>query len=354
MTTEDKIDNGDNGDDGDDGPTIVRAQRGDEAAFAELADRHRVRLFHHCYRMLGSGHEAEDAVQDVLLRAWQRLDTFDGRGSFPGWLYRIATNLCIDRLRVRRPRLHPVSLGPPAGSGTMPTAPSPDLDWIEPVADQTLGLGEDPAHTAQRRERISLAFVAALQRLSARQRAALLLHDVLDFTHVEVAEVLDTSVSAVNSLLYRARETIGSPAIAAPADPDDLTVQALLARYVRAWELADVAELLATVHADVRFAMPPLTTWYQGSASVAAFVEAAVFAPARPHGVAMRSGRANGQPALATYAPGPDGTLVVDGLQVLDVDPATNLVAAITSFRDPDLAIRCGFAPAIPAAPAGP
>ena len=335
------------------GPTLARAQSGDAAAFAELTDPARVGLFRHCYRMLGSGHEAEEAVQDTLLRAWQRLGTFDGRGSFPGWMYRIATNLCIDRLRGRRRRIHPISVGPPAAFGSMPEAPQSDIDWIEPVSDQTMGLSGDPEHLALRRERISLAFVAALQQLSARQRAALLLHDVLDFTHEEVAQVLDTSPSAVNSLLYRARQTINASPTVAPADPNDPTVKALLARYVRAWELADISELLATVSDDVRLSMPPLSTWYQGSDSVAAFIEAAIFGPARPHGITMRIGRANGQPALATYAMGPHQCMVVDGLQVLDIHPDSTSVTAITSFRDPDLALRCGFAATIDGAHGG-
>jgi len=324
-------------------PILALARAGDATAFAELADHYRNPLFRHCYRMLGSGHEAEDAVQDTLLRAWQRLDTFDGRGSFPGWMYRIATNVCIDRLRGRRRRTHPVSLGPPAAAGALPTGPEPDVDWIEPVADQVTGFAGNPEHQALTRERISLAFVAALQQLSARQRAALLLHDVLEFTHEEVAEALDTSPSAVNSLLYRARQAIGASATVVPANPDDPAVKALLARYVRAWELADISELLATVSDDVRFSMPPLSTWYEGSGAVTGFIESAVFAHVRPHGITMRVGRANGQPAIATYAPGPDGDLVVDGLQVLDIDPGTSRITAITSFRDPGLAVRCGF-----------
>ncbi len=326
------------------GPVLELARQGDAEAFGQLADRHRVRLFRHCYRMLGSGHEAEEAVQDTLLRAWQRLDTYDGRGSFPGWMYRIATNMCIDRLRGRQRRLHPISMGPPATSGSMPGPAESGIDWVEPVADHTIGLRGDPEHTALARERVSLAFVAALQQLSARQRAALLLHDVLDFSHDEVAEVLDTSSSAVNSLLYRAREIVSGSPMVANADPDDPTVKSLLAKYLRAWELADISEFLATVSEDVRLSMPPLTTWYRGSHDVAAFVEAAIFAPSRPHGVTMVMGRANGQPALATYAPGPDGLLNVDGIQVLDISEDGSSIEAITSFRSPQLAVSCGFA----------
>lgn len=293
--------------------------------------------------MLGSGPDAEEALQDTLLRAWQRLDTFEARGSFQGWMYRIATNLCIDRLRGRSPRIHPVHHGPPSTPGLLPEAADSPIDWIEPIADHGIGLGEDPAHSAEQRERISLAFVAALQRLSARQRAALLLHDVLDFSHDEVAEVLDSSSSAVNSLLYRARETMSASPTPVPADPNHPAVKALLGRYIEAWERADISEFVATVSADVRLSMPPLAMWFQGSADVATFIEAAIFGPARPHGITVRLGGANGQPALATYEAGPDNTMIASGLQVLDVDVDSNTITAITSFRDPDIAVRCGF-----------
>lgn len=330
------------------GQTLARARAGDENAFASLVDGHRLGLLRHCYRMLGSGPDAEEALQDTLLRAWQRLDRFEARGSFQGWMYRIATNLCIDRLRGRPPRSHPINHGPPSLPGSLPEAADPAIEWIEPIADHSVGLGEDPAHLAEQRERISLAFIAALQRLSARQRAALLLHDVLDFTHDEVAEVLDSSPSAVNSLLYRARETMSALPTNAPADPDHPAVKKLLARYIRAWELADISEFLATVSADVRFSMPPLAMWFQGSTSVAGFIEGAIFNPARPNGIAMRMGRANGQPALATYEPGPDTLMIANGLQVLEINSQTNTITAITSFRDPNIAIRCGLPATIP------
>ncbi len=192
------------------GPTLARARAGDTVAFASLVDGHRMGLLRHCYRMLGSGPDAEEALQDTLLRAWQRLDTFEARGSFQGWMYRIATNLCIDRLRGRRPRSHPVNHGPSAAPGSFPEGADVAIEWVEPIGDANIGLEQDPAYSAEQRERISLAFIAALQRLSARQRAALLLHDVLDFSQNEVAEVLDSSPSAVNSLLFRARETMNA------------------------------------------------------------------------------------------------------------------------------------------------
>lgn len=328
---------------GDYGPMVVRALGGDKAAFDTIADRSRAPLLRHCYRMLGSSQEAEDAVQDTLLRAWQRLATFDGRGSFPGWMYRIATNVCIDHLRGRRRRVDPTNLGPPAAHGSMPESPLNEAEWVEPMADVDIGMGDGPEGRLLGRERISLAFVVALQRLSARQRAALLLHDVLEFTHGEVAEVLDASPSAVNSLLYRARNAIGESPTLVSADPKDPAVKALVARYVRAWELADISEFVATVADDVRLSMPPLPSWYQGSEAVATFVESAIFGPSRPDGVTMHVGSVNGQPALATYAPSPDDSLRVDGLQVLHVRQDGAAIEAITSFRDPALALRCGF-----------
>lgn len=334
--------------DDDHDEVLERALMGDADAFAELARQYQVRLFRHCYRMLGSGQDAEEAVQDTLARAWRRLDTLDEVVSFSGWLYRIATNICIDRLRGRKRRIHPISLGPPAALGSMPQAQVLDVDWIEPAGDLPLGLDGDPALMTLTRERVSLAFVAALHLLSARERAALLLHDVLDFTHDEVAEVLGTSNSAINSLLYRARQAVRNSVTVVPPDPDDPAVKSLVDRYVRAWERADISEFVATVSDDVRFSMPPLPTWYAGSASVAAFVEAAIFGPARPYGVPVAVGRTNGQVALGIYLPGPDGIPSIDGLQVLDINAASNSIAAITSFRDPDLAQRCGF-PAVKA-----
>ena len=322
---------------------LERARAGDRAAFGSIADSQRVRIFRHCYRMLGSGPEAEDAVQDTLLKAWTRLDTYDERGSFDGWLYRIATNLCIDKLRTSSPRTHPVSLGPAATPGDPFADPPAGVLWVEPVADDQTGIGKSPETSALERERVSLAFVAALQRLSPRERAALLLHDVLDFSHHEVADVIEASPSAVNSLLYRARQSVGTDIRVPAADPTDPAVQALLARYLEAWELGDISRFVATVTDDVHFSMPPLPTWFSGRTDVAVFVDQVLFQPAAPGGIAVRLGSANGQPAVATYHPDDAGQLVVGGMQILDIDGSTLRIAAITSFRDPEAAIRCGF-----------
>src|SRR6516164_9536023 len=209
---------------------LARAVTGDGAAFAALAGPHRRAVFRHCYRMLGSGSDAEDATQDVLERAWRKLATYGGSGPFGAWLQRIATNVCLDGLRARRTRIGPVGYGPPAAPGAVPGPPDPELAWVEPVSDSDLRGSRDPQDEVVRREEISLAFVAALQLLAPRQRAALLLHDVLGFTHAEVAEVLEVSTSAVNSLLSRARESVRARAGLPQPDITEPRVQQLLER----------------------------------------------------------------------------------------------------------------------------
>ena len=196
-----------------------------------------------------------------------------------------------------------------------------------------------------RNEEISLAFVAALQRLAPRQRAALLLHDVLAFTHEEVAEVLGTSTTAVNSLLSRARETVRANAGMPESSVSDPRVQQLLERYLRAWRLADIDGFVLLVTEDIRLSMPPLTAWFQGREAVATFIEEAIFAPVRPSGIHLEAGWCNGQPAFATYEPDAEGRLVVSGLQILQLASTSGrpLIAALVSYRDPAIAIRCGM-----------
>jgi RNA polymerase sigma-70 factor (ECF subfamily) len=294
--------------------------------------------------MLGSGADAEDALQDTLERAWRRRGTYDGSGAFAAWLHRIATNVCLDMLRARKARGNPAGYGPPARPGAPLAPPEPELAWVEPVSDNDLAGPASPQDEVIRREEISLAFVAALQRLAPRQRAALLLHDVLGFSHAEVSETLAISTSAVNSLLSRARERVR--AAAAPQPPiSDPRVQQLLERYVRAWRMADIDAFVELIAEDVRFSMPPLAAWFDGRTAVAAFIETAVFAAARPHGVQLRPGSCNGQPAFATYQPDERGRLAASGLQVLELRDAGGqiLIAALVSYRDPALAVRCGL-----------
>ena len=195
---------------------LSQAAAGDQTAFAMLVEPHQRAMFRHCYRMLGSGTDAEDATQDALVRAWRGLPGFDGAGAFGGWLHRIATNVCLDRLRGQQRRLDPVAEVPPAGPDAALVSGGPGRLFVEPVSDLELAGLADPQQQVVRREEISLAFVAALQRLAPRQRAALLLHDVLGFAHAEVAQVLQVSPGAVNSLLSRARQTVRSKPWAPP------------------------------------------------------------------------------------------------------------------------------------------
>ncbi|HEV2240833.1 MAG TPA: RNA polymerase subunit sigma-70 [Streptosporangiaceae bacterium] len=322
---------------------LARAVAGEDGAFAALIGPHQRAVFRHCYRMLGSGADAEDATQDTLERAWRRLATYDGSGPFGAWLQRIATNICLDGLRARRARIGPADYGPPLAPGAMPGAPDPELAWVEPVSDADLR--GDPQDEVVRREEVSLAFVAALQRLAPRQRAALLLHDVLAFTHAETGEVLGVGATAVNSLLSRARESVRAAAGRPQPDLGEPRVRRLLDRYVRAWQLADIDGFVQLIAEDIRFSMPPLTAWFDGRDAVAAFIEMAVFAPARPHGIRLRAGSCNGQPAFATYEPDGRGGLAISGLQVLQLADVAGqpLIIALVSYRDPTLAIRCGL-----------
>jgi RNA polymerase sigma-70 factor (TIGR02960 family) len=329
---------------------LARAVAGDDAAFAGLVEPYQRPVFRHCYRMLGSGADAEDATQDTLERAWRKLASYDGSGPFGAWLQRIATNICLDALRASRIRIGPTGYGPPAAPGAMPGPPDPELAWVEPVSDSDLRESPDPQDEVVRREDISLAFVAALQLLAPRQRAALLLHDVLGFTHGEVAEVLEVSTTAVNSLLSRARDTVRARTGLPQPDVTEPRVQQLLQRYVRAWQLADIDAFVRLVTDDVRFTMPPLTAWFDGREAVSAFVANAIFAAAGPQGVPLRAGSCNGQPAFATYEPEGDGRLVVTGLQVLQLGEVDGqpLITMLVSYRDPALAIRCGWPPSLP------
>jgi RNA polymerase sigma-70 factor (ECF subfamily) len=324
---------------------MSRAVLGEADAFSAVVAPYERSLFRHCYRMLGSGPDAEEALQDTLLRAWRRLGSFEAAGSFGGWLYRIATNVCLDALRSTRARTEPVSRGPASPSGTAPTAPDPELAWVEPVADASLMSSADPQNEVLRREDVSLAFVAALQRLAPRQRACLLLHDVLGFTQAEVADTLDISAASVNSLLFRARQGSRPRSEEVAPGPSDPRARLLLDRYIEAWHLADIDAFVAVVADDIRFSMPPLSEWFEGVASVASFVEQAIYSAARPFGVELRAGRCNGQPAFAVYQPGSDGSLIAGGLQVLEIGEREDrmVVTEIVSYRVPELVVRCGL-----------
>ena len=256
------------------------ARRGDENAYGRLVGPHRAELHAHCYRMLGSVHDAEDALQDALLRAWRGLAGFEGRSSLRSWLYTIATNACLKAIE-RRPKLVlPVDYGPAADPHDNPGAPLVESVWVEPYPDETLGLGDGfagPDARYEQRESVELAFVAALQHLPARQRAVLILREVLGFSGAEVADALETTPASVYSALQRAHKTVEErlPAQsqqAALRALGDERLRAIVDEYVAAWERNDVDAVVAMLAEDATLAMPPMPTWYAGREAVAGFL----------------------------------------------------------------------------------
>jgi RNA polymerase sigma-70 factor (ECF subfamily) len=292
-------------------------------------DQHRVELTAYCYRMLGSAFEAEDAVQETLLRAWRGYDGFEGRASLRSWLYRIATNVCLDMARSSQRRARPMDLASPATAATPIDAGLPEATWIGPVPDgRVLESGGDPAEQAVARESVRLAFIAALQRLAPRQRAVLILREVLAWRASETAELLGTSVASVNSALQRARATLSADgAIPAPdpARPMDETQRSLLARYVDAFERYDLDALTALLHEDATLSMPPYELWLRGPEEIRAWFLGT--------GIGCRGSRlvpvtANGTPAFAQYRPGG----VPWAIQVIDISDGR--ITGLNAFLD--------------------
>jgi RNA polymerase sigma-70 factor, ECF subfamily len=309
----------------------------DQAEFARLTDPFRSELLAHCYRMLGSVHDAEDQVQETLLRAWRSFGQFEGRASLRTWLYRIATNACLRAIETRRRRPLPSGLGQPGDNpaGPMP-ATRPEIPWLEPFPDALLPSDpSDPASIAASRAGIRLAFIAALQYLPARQRAVLILRDVLDWRASEVAELLGTTATATNSALQRARAQLQQAApredeLREPADPGDL---ALLNRYAAAFENADIATLTALLRDDVVLEMPPLPAWFTGRENIGLFLRSHVLR--QPGDFRMIPIAANGQPALAAYRRTPDGTYHANGIELLTA--SASRITRVTAFLDPTL-----------------
>ena len=296
-------------------------------------EQHRTELTGYAYRMLGSAFEAEDAVQETMVRAWRALDRFEGRAQLRSWLYRITTNVCLDMLGSRQRRARPMDLGP-AGTADMPLpTPLTESAWLEPVPDdRVVPSGGDPAEMAVARESIRLAFMAALQHLPPKQRAVLILREVLRWRASEVAELLDTSVASVNSALQRARATLdglGVDADGPPAAEMDDETRALLARYVQAFESYDMDALTALLHEDATWNMPPYDLWLQTHEDVVKWC----LGP----GIGCRDSKliptvANGSPAFAQYKPAPGGGHEPWSLQVLETDGAR--ISGITFFLD--------------------
>jgi RNA polymerase sigma-70 factor, ECF subfamily len=309
-----------------------------EAATAQALEhrleQYRSELVAYCYRMLGSPFEAEDAVQEAFLRAWRSFDRFEGRSALRSWLYRIATNVCLDMLTGRERRARPMDLGPAREPVEANLNELPEVTWIQPVPDAMVAPADaDPAEVAQSRETIRLAFVAALQHLPPRQRAVLILCEVLRWKAAEVAELLDTSVASVNSALQRARATLEATELS-PADTSpsvDEADEGLLARYVEAFEAYDMDALTALIREDATQSMPPYDLWLRGRDDIFAWW----YGP----GIGCRgsrvipAGSANGAPAFGQYKPSPTG----DGydpwaLQVIEAEDGR--IVELTFFLD--------------------
>lgn len=257
------------------GPASGSLPDAGSAGVERQLEQYRTELTGYCYRMLGSSFEAEDAVQDTMVRAWRGFDRFEGRSSLRSWLYRIATNVCLDSLSGRERRARPMDFGP-AGTASAVLKPGlPEATWIEPVPDgRVLPSASDPADVAVARESVRLAFIAALQHLAPRQRAVLILREVLAWKASEVAELLDTSVASVNSALQRARAAVAASDMAAtdPVLPQDEEQRALLARYVDAFERYDLESLTALLREDATLSMPPYALWLRGHGEITAWL----------------------------------------------------------------------------------
>jgi RNA polymerase sigma-70 factor (ECF subfamily) len=335
---------------------LAAAQNGDEDAFRRLVERHRAELHAHCYRMLGSVHDAEDALQDALLRAWRGLPRFEARSSLRAWLYRIATNASLDLIARRPKRVLPVDHGPaadPHDSLDPPSEPLVETVWLEPYPDEQIRLEDgyaSPEARYEQRESVELAFVAALQHLPPNQRAVLILREVLGFSAREVAESLDTTTASVNSALQRARAVVEERV---PAQSQQATLRALgddrlrelVEDYSQALENGDVEGVLRLITDDATWSMPPLPNWYRGHEAVAGFLRKG------PNTVKWRraSAHANGQVAVAGYVldeeKGTYGAFVIDVLMLRD----DGKISEVTAFLDRTIFARFGLPDELPA-----
>jgi len=295
-------------------------------------ESHRAELTAHCYRMLGSPFDAEDAVQEAFVRAWRGRDRFEGRAAVRSWLYRIATNVCLDMIKGRERRARPMDLGPAREPLESNLNTRSEKTWIEPIPENLIAPDKDPAEQAVERESIRLAFVAALQQIPARQRAALILREVLRWEASEVAELLGTSVASVNSSLQRARATLAKSKVSTSDRVPALTAadRALLERYVAAFERYDMTALTSLIREDATQSMPPYDMWLRGRDDIFAWW----WGP----GIGCRGSRvipavsANGSPAFGQYKPSPQGGFEPWALQVLELSGGR--IAELTFFLD--------------------
>ena len=323
---------------------LAAARAGDQYEFGGLTEPYRRELQLHCYRILGSLQDAEDTVQETMLRAWRKLNTFEGRASLRAWLYRIATNACFDALAKRPRRVLPTTSQPAADPHTPIAPPLTEPIWLEPYPDDLIAepeAGPEARYTV--RESVALAFIAALQSLPPRQRAVLILRDVLDWQASEVAQTLDLTVSAVNSALHRARVTLNKHYHGKGIDTVSLAsiedaLRPMLDRYVQAWESADVDGLIALLKEDATLSMPPSPTWYAGREAIAAVAREVMFAGEARGRWRLRPIRANRQPAFAVYQRTESGVYHAFGISVLTIDQGQ--VADSITFIDPALIPR--------------
>ena len=321
---------------------LEAARRGDAAAFSQLVASHRPALHAHCYRMLGSVQDAEDALQEALLNAWRALPRFEARSSLKSWLYRIATNACLKTIERRPKRVLPVDYGPAADPHDPLAQPLVESIWLEPYPDMALELEvrlPSPDARYEQHESVELAFVAALQHIPGRQRAVLILRDVLGFSAREVAATLEMTPAAVDTALQRAHKTVDDRL---PARSQQATLHALgderlreiVDCFVDAWERADVGSVVAMLAHDATITMPPRPTWYRGQAAVASFLRAVALAADKRW--RLLPVNANGQPAVGEYLWNErTQNFAAEAVTVLTI--ADNLIADITSFRRPDL-----------------
>jgi RNA polymerase sigma-70 factor (ECF subfamily) len=320
--------------------------------FVRLTDPFRPELLAHCYRMLGSVHDAEDQVQETMIRAWRSHEDFEGRASLRTWLYRIATNACLRALENSGRRPLPSGLGGPGEYPEAPLAPArPEIPWLQPMPDALVSAGTaDPAEVVASRQSVRLALIAALQYLPPRQRAVLILRDVLRWRAAEVADLLGTTTTAVNRLLQRARARLEqvAPDEDQIHEPADLADRDLLDKYAAAFQNADVPAVMRLLRDDAVFEMPPEPTWFTGRELIGRFLLARVLA--EPGRFQMIPTAANGQPAFAAYMRDHDGVYRAHSICVLTI--AASQVARVTSFNDPALFATFGLPQAAPAAPA--
>ncbi|HEU4540682.1 MAG TPA: sigma-70 family RNA polymerase sigma factor [Jiangellaceae bacterium] len=317
--------------------------------FVQATDPYRRELLAHCYRMLGSVHDAEDLVQETFLRAWRAYDRFEGRSSVRTWLYRIATSACLNALESRSRRPLPTGLGEPSAEADATLVEKKEISWLEPIPDALVGSGEsDPAATVTSRQSVRLAFIAALQHLPPRQRAVLVLRDVLQFRAAEVAEAVGVSTAAVNSLLQRARTQLDEAAVREEeiVEPQSADDRELLDRYVKAFEDYDIPKIVELFTSDAVWEMPPFTAWYQGAETIGHVIASKCPADG-PGDQVLVPTSANGQPAFGLYMRGDGGVYRAFHLQVLDVTPAG--VRHVAAFFDTSLFEKFGLPSVLPA-----